>query len=69
MNFNDWKQRVEQELICNYGINFVDIGFEETQLANYFQTWPKSTEFVEWFALKFDLDRLPPNPRPSSAPQ
>lgn len=59
MEYTDWLKRAEQSLTNLYGIDLVDIGLDGTQLIDHYRTWPDHTEFVEWFANKYDLDRLP----------
>lgn len=59
MKYSDWKQHTEHRLKALFGIDLADIGFEEAQLIGHHRTWPEPTEFIQWFANKYDLDRLP----------
>lgn len=57
--FEIWLDQADQALLRGYGIDFDDAGLGEEDLRRHCAKWPDSNEFVEWFAIKCDLDPLP----------
>lgn len=58
-SFETWFRRADQALLRTYGIDFDDAGLGEEDLRRHYAAWPDPKEFVEWFALKYDLDPMP----------
>ena len=65
MNFNNkmptpdsfvvWKRHVDRLLLAEYAIGTEDAGVGDEQLRNHWKDGEPASEFVEWFATKYDL--------------
>ena len=53
-----WGDRVNAILREHYAITLEDAGFSEDDIRDYFRREPEPTEFVRWYATKYDLDHL-----------
>ncbi len=56
---DNWLANVSRLLERNYAITIADAGIDRDDLGRYFQGQPKADAFVEWFAEKYDLERVP----------
>ena len=56
MNFQDWRTAVDDRLLDVYLISLDDAGIGDDDLAPHWESNQPPYEFVEWFALKYDLD-------------
>lgn len=50
-----WLKRADAALLRKYKITFQMGGFTESQIGDFYSPRQTSTEFVEWFAVKYDL--------------
>jgi hypothetical protein len=57
-DFGKWRQLSERELKTRYSIDFDDAGLTETDLRSLFESFKVPAEFVEWFAIKYDLTAI-----------
>ena len=56
--FEKWRQQANRELKTRYSIDFCDAGLTEKDLRSYFESFEAPEEFVEWFAIKYDLNSM-----------
>ena len=54
-SFLAWKAITDSVMKKNYGIDTNDAGVEDERLRDHWSTGQTPAEFVEWFALKYDL--------------
>lgn len=59
MDFSVWRENAEALFLQRYAIDLDDLGLTEGELEASHRRDPEPNEFVERFALKFDLDPLP----------
>jgi hypothetical protein len=56
MSFRKWRNAVDRRLKDTYLVTINDAGIDDELLASHWQTKESPYEFVEWFAIKYDLD-------------
>lgn len=56
--FANWCEVVNQRLQNVYMITIADAGIEKSDLATRWQAKESPYDYVEWLALKFDLDPI-----------
>ena len=54
--FPKWRRVVDQRLSDIYLITIEDAGIDDERLRSHWQMKQAPFEFVEWFAIKYDLD-------------
>jgi hypothetical protein len=57
--YRDRRDAVDARLQQIYCIPIVDAGIEEKFLTDHWRSNEAPFEFVEWFAIKYDLDPMP----------
>ncbi len=63
--FQLWCARVDALMKHEYVVGLVDVGWTPDDLRKFWQRDETANEFVEWFALKYDLDPYTPYGYPS----
>lgn len=53
--FEDWRDQAEARLMADYCINLDDAGLDDELLRREFAQTPDATDFIAYFAQKFDL--------------
>ncbi|MFZ5670388.1 MAG: hypothetical protein ACOY4K_12915 [Pseudomonadota bacterium] len=53
-----WRSRVDALLKRDYCIDLADAGASDADVERYFRYGESPVEFVEWFAEKYDLQKL-----------
>ena len=56
MSFQKWRDVADRRLKDIYLIDFDDAGVDDNYLASHWEAKQSPYEFVEWYALKYDLD-------------
>jgi hypothetical protein len=56
MSFQEWRNIVDQRLTDVYLIGLDDAGIDDNYLTPHWETKESPWNFVEWYALKYDLD-------------
>jgi hypothetical protein len=56
--FASWREAVNKRLHNVYMITIEDAGIEEADLTSHWKTKESPYDYVEWFALKYDLDPI-----------
>jgi hypothetical protein len=56
MSFAKWRTHVNDRFKNIYLVTLVDIGMDDEDLKSHWKDKEAPYEFVEWFALKYDLD-------------
>jgi hypothetical protein len=56
LSFAKWRQAVSARLKDVYLITIADAGIDEQDLKSHWETKEPPYNYVEWFALKYDLD-------------
>lgn len=69
--FEQWLARVGALLEQNYCVTLNDVGWAPDELKKFWEQGDEAGEFVEWFALKYDLEPYSQyvDDRPASATQ
>lgn len=68
--YSDWRSEADAFLKRGYAIDLADAGISEADLRKHHRQGESPTEFIDGFALKFDLDPVSSGyfqDRPSSA--
>lgn len=55
-SFDAWVRHVNELLVREYFISTADAGLSESQMQKYFGLDMEPPEFVQWFAVKYDLE-------------
>jgi hypothetical protein len=58
-SYRDWRGAVDARLHQIYCITIADAGIDEKYLIDRWQSNEAPFDFVEWFAIKYDLDPMP----------
>jgi hypothetical protein len=53
--FENWKREVDDLMHRQYAITIVDAGIDDDGLRKHWGTQSSAGDFVEWFAIKYDL--------------
>jgi hypothetical protein len=53
--FPSWKHEVDQRMHFQFAITIVDAGIDDEELRKHWETELPPSDFVEWFATKYDL--------------
>ena len=56
ISFAKWRRAVNRRLKDVYVITINDAGIDDERLFSHWQMKQLPYEFVEWFAIKYDLD-------------
>lgn len=56
MSFQEWRTVVNQRLLDVYVISIADAGIDDEYLTPHWESKQAPYVFVEWYALKYDLD-------------
>ena len=56
ISFSKWRSTVNRRLKDIYLITIDDAGIDDERLASHWQMKQAPYEFVEWYAIKYDLD-------------
>jgi hypothetical protein len=56
MTFANWRHAVDHRLKAVYLITLDDAGISDEYLKPHWESKEAPNNFVEWFALKYDLD-------------
>jgi hypothetical protein len=56
ISFSGWRLAVNLRLKDIYLITIDDAGIDDEMLTSHWQMKQSAYEFVEWFAIKYDLD-------------
>ena len=54
-NFMPWREEINRLLLLDYFIDLGTAGIEDEYLREHYEMNQMSADFVEWFAIKFDL--------------
>lgn len=54
--YEDWKQEVDQLFISHYGASWADLCGDDEPLRNAYEGNESPSDFVEWWADKYNLD-------------
>jgi hypothetical protein len=50
-----WLFEVDRQLLRRFALDHNDAGWDESQIAKYFDFGMPPVDFVNWFAAKYDL--------------
>ena len=56
MSFQEWRTLVNDRLLDIYLISIDDAGIDDEYVTPHWESKQAPYEFVEWYALKYDLD-------------
>jgi hypothetical protein len=56
--FVEWKGEVDSLMLKNYAINTIDAGIDDDRLRSHWSSHDTPSQFVEWYAEKYDLTPL-----------
>lgn len=56
--FQDWRDAVDRRLHQIYCITIEDAGLDEVYLMDHWRSNQAPSDFVEWYANKYDLDPI-----------
>ena len=56
--FASWREAVNHRLQNTYMITIEDAGIEDADLTSHWETKESPYDYVEWFALKYDLEPI-----------
>lgn len=56
MPYDNWKAEVNDLFVSRYGASWADLCGDEEPLSNAYDGNESPSEFVEWWAAKYDLD-------------
>lgn len=57
-SFMEWKRDVDGAMSADYGITIIDAGIDDARLRQHWTDEQSPTDFVAWFATKYDLTPL-----------
>ena len=53
-----WRLTADAIMKAQHSISLCDAGLSEDDIVRYFKGEPDARRFVEWFAMKYDLDSV-----------